>query len=222
MQKVQIDKYRTLVFDCDGVILNSNQVKTKAFYSATASYGKQAADAMVKYHVLNGGISRYHKFEYFLSQIVGEEPLQHELKKLLVTFASEVKTGLMHCEVTSGLNELRKLTPQSRWLVVSGGDQDELREIFAKRGLDVFFDGGIFGSPDNKSTILERELNVGNIKQPAVFLGDSRYDYEVAVGKGLEFIFVSEWSEFNGWKDYIKPDDCHIVKNIAQLTKNSR
>ena len=65
-----VTDYSTLVFDCDGVVLDSNKVKTEAFYQATLPYGKSAAQAMVDYHVANGGVSRYKKFTYFLQQIV--------------------------------------------------------------------------------------------------------------------------------------------------------
>ena len=61
------------------------------------------------------------------------------------------------------------------------------------------FDGGIFGSPDTKDSILSRELANGNIQQPALFLGDSRYDHQAATQAGLEFVFVSGWSEVKDW-----------------------
>lgn len=217
MLKIPIDKYKTLVFDCDGVILNSNQVKTKAFHSATISYGQQVADAMVEYHVQHGGISRYHKFTYFLRHIIGKEPKQDELESLLAAYSREVRAGLMHCEVASGLEELRKSTPQSMWLVVSGGDQGELREIFSQRGLDMLFDGGIFGSPDSKDEILERKRDKEYIKQPAVFMGDSRYDYEVASKVGMDFIFVYGWSEFDKWEDFFKGKKITIVDSLKTL-----
>lgn len=219
MPKMPMDKYKTLVFDCDGVILNSNYVKTEAFYSATITHGRQAAEAMVQYHVRNGGISRYHKFEYFLRHILGKEPRQDALDFLLASYGSLVRAGLMDCEVAVGLKELRHATPHSRWVVVSGGDQAELRDIFSKRGLDELFDGGIFGSPSDKCKILKRELGINNIQKPAVFIGDSRYDYEAASGAGLDFIFMSGWSEFHGWEDYFRDMECCILSNIDQLAK---
>jgi len=51
-----------------------------------------------------------------------------------------------------------------------------LREVFTQRDLAPLFDGGIFGSPDTKDSILSRELANGNIQPPALFLEDSRYD----------------------------------------------
>ncbi|MCP4568675.1 MAG: HAD family hydrolase [FCB group bacterium] len=215
-QKIPIAEYKTLVFDCDGVILNSNQVKTQAFHSAAISYGRQAADELVRYHVQNGGISRYHKFEYFLRHIVKKEPKPDELQSLLAAFALEVKKGLMCCEVAKGLERLRKFYPKSRWLVASGGDQAELRDVFLKRGLSLLFNGGIFGSPASKDDILNRELDRGNIIKPALFFGDSKYDYEASKKAGLDFIFVSGWSEFKEWKSFFC-DDINQITTMEEI-----
>ncbi|MDX1757946.1 MAG: HAD family hydrolase, partial [Marinobacter sp.] len=69
---MSLSRYASWVFDCDGVILNSNRVKTEAFYQAALPYGESAARALVEYHVNNGGISRYAKFERFLTTILGQ------------------------------------------------------------------------------------------------------------------------------------------------------
>jgi len=217
---MNLGDYKTLVFDCDGVILNSNKIKTRAFYTAVLPYGEAAAQALVDYHVANGGISRYKKFEYFLKQILGQPaPDEKELKNLLDTYADEAWKGLLDCDVAEGIAALRKKTAASRWLVVSGGNQEELRRLFALRRLDSFFDGGIFGSPDSKDEILAREIRSGNIEKPAVFLGDSKYDYEAATSVGLVFIFVRGWSEFDEWSDFFYDSDknIEIISKIGQL-----
>ncbi|MCY1452939.1 hypothetical protein D9M71_699010 [compost metagenome] len=97
--------------------------------------------------------------------------------------------------MAEGLYRLREEHINSRWLIVSGGDQEELRRVFSERNLSHLFDGGIFGSPDNKDMILARELERGNIVKPGIFFGDSQYDFESAKRAGLDFAFVSGWSE---------------------------
>lgn len=141
-----------------------------------------------------------------------------DLDALLVRYAAAVREGLRTCAVTPGLSDLRALTPGARWLIVSGGDQAELRAVFAARGLATLFDGGIFGSPDTKDTILAREQARGGIAAPALFLGDSRYDHEAASAAGLDFVFVSGWSEFSGWEAYC--DACGIahLARVADLS----
>ncbi|WP_006787629.1 HAD family hydrolase [Thiorhodospira sibirica] len=192
-------QYQCLVFDCDSVVLDSNKVKTKAFYQATLPYGKAAAQAMVNYHVANGGVSRYKKFAHFLEQIAPN-----------IAFNYTEQQG-------PDLEALRQQTPNARWLIVSGGDQAELRDVFAQRGIAEWFDGGIFGSPDTKDEILARELASGNIQQPALFLGDSKYDYQAASAAGLDFVFVSGWSEVERWEAWVNQQKIKSVASLSEL-----
>ena len=204
---MSLNDYKTIIFDCDGVVLNSNKVKTEAFYNTALQFGTAAAKRLVKYHVERGGISRYEKFQWFIDSLTEEDLAQSEsepnLDSLLATYASEVHKGLRSCEVAEGLAELREKTKGSTWLIVSGGDQAELRELFTERDIAQYFDGGIFGSPDSKEVIMNRERELGNIKSPAVFIGDSQYDYTAvdSVG-GIDFIFVTDWSEFDSYKQF--------------------
>ena len=79
------------------------------------------------------------------------------------------------------------------------------------------FDGGIFGSPDAKDDILSRELARQNIVQPGLFLGDSRYDHVVASSAGLDFIFVSQWSEFSDWRNYCAAHSLPVLGSLLEL-----
>lgn len=220
-QILPVAHYATLVFDCDGVVLNSNKIKTEAFYQATLPYGEAAAEAMVAYHIANGGISRYKKFRYFLEKIAptcAPNKIGTSLDELLRTYAGYVREGLLSCGIAPGLEVLRKQNLETRWLIVSGGDQAELREIFSLRNIAEFFDGGIFGSPDSKDEILARELANGNIKKPALFLGDSRYDYQAASITGIEFLFISSWSELANWEGFCNKNEIQFVSQIFNLS----
>lgn len=214
---MKLADYQTLVFDCDGVILNSNRVKTKAFYNAALPYGEAAARRLVEYHMEHGGISRYKKFEFFLASIVPDSRSGPSLGELLDAYAQNVRDGLMTCDVAAGLESLRAQTSHAKWLIVSGGDQQELREVFAARGLAALFDGGIFGSPDTKSEILEREGRGQNIVKPGLFLGDSRYDHFAASLAGLDFVFLSRWSEFSDWRSYCEEHGLPMLECLSSL-----
>jgi phosphoglycolate phosphatase-like HAD superfamily hydrolase len=209
--------FKSILFDCDGVILNSNKIKTQAFFDAVIVYGLTSADALVKYHIDNGGVSRYQKIEYFFNTILGRQPDDHEVDIVLSKYALIVRSELAKCEIVSELFELRKLYSDAKWFVVSGGDQMELREIFKERGLFNVFDGGIYGSPDSKDLIFERELQSGNVILPAVFVGDSKYDYESSNRAGIDFIFASYWTDFKDYRDYFSGKSVLIIKNMADL-----
>lgn len=206
--------YQTLVFDCDGVVLDSNRVKTEAFRAATLPYGIECAQAMVDYHCAHGGVSRYRKFDYFLDHIVPPGTPGPTRDELLASYANEVYSGLLSCKIVDGLMELRKQTPSARWLIVSGGDQKELRQVFQQRQIDTLFDGGIFGSPDSKDDILAREKAEGNITCPALFFGDSRYDHQAARQAGLDFVFISQWTEFSDWQRYCSEHNIKCYRTL--------
>ena len=220
---MELNNYKTIIFDCDGVVLNSNKVKTQAFYNTALAFGQAAAERLVKYHVERGGISRYKKFQWFIDNLNEEDLAQSKdqpnLDNLLSGYAAEVYKGLRSCQIADGLDELREKTKDSIWLIVSGGDQAELRELFAERDIAQLFDGGIFGSPDSKEVIMNREREQGNIKSPAVFIGDSQYDYTAVESVGdIDFIFVTDWSEFDEYEQFFgdKPF-VSVLKNLDCL-----
>jgi len=215
---IDISQYKTLVFDCDGVVLDSNKVKSDAFYKAALPYGENAAHTLLEYHKNTGGVSRYKKFRYFLDSIVESELDGYGYEALLEAYANAVMQGMLECDVTRDIQILREFTKDKKWLIVSGGDQEELRGIFKKRELDTLFDGGIFGSPDTKEVILEREILNANIELPALFLGDSKYDREASLASGLDFVFISEWTEVIDWKKWVDENRIDQVASVALLT----
>lgn len=213
---LNLKRYETFVFDCDGVVLDSNKVKTNAFYRTALAYGEGVAKELVDFHVANGGISRYQKLSFFRESLLTGKS-KPSLDSLLADFSRHVIDGLYACDVAAGLGALRAATPNSNWLIVSGGDQVELREVFRAKGLADLFDSGIWGSPDNKDEILHREVGAGTIRQPAIFLGDSKYDFESSSRAGLDFVFLSEWTEVKDWRDWIEQNNLNHVRSIQEL-----
>lgn len=214
---MNITKYKTLIFDCDGVILNSNKIKTQAFYQAALPYGVEAATKLMEYHKSNGGISRYEKFKYFLGSITNYTLDGKGLEYLLDKYALEVRSGLSSCQIVSNLESVRRHYSNAKWMVVSGGNQDEIREIFGEKGILNYFDGGVFGSPDTKDDIFHREIETGRIVEPALYLGDSKYDYLAASRAGFDFIFISDWSEVKDAAIWLEDNRIQTLNSVENL-----
>src|SRR5450830_1436485 len=211
--------YKTLVFDCDGVVLNSNQLKIEAYYATAQNFGAshEQSQALVNYHVEYGGISRFVKFDYFLREIMHRAVTDADVEFLLADFGREVERRLLGCEIVPRLHDLKLATPNAKWMMISGGDQQELRKILAQRQIAELFDAGIFGSPDNKDAVLARELASGHLVKPAMFFGDSKYDHQASTRAGLDFIFFSGWTDVEGWQDYCTENSITILPNLASL-----
>tara|TARA_B100001248_G_scaffold2840_1_gene2270 strand:+ start:322 stop:990 length:669 start_codon:yes stop_codon:yes gene_type:complete len=215
-------KYKSIIFDCDGVILNSNKVKTNAFRQVFEKYNINAVDEFIKYHRSNGGVSRYIKIEKFLKNILpkyyeNKSFNEDELNMLLQRFSNQCKESLLKCEVTKDLSILRKITGNIPWLIISGGDQFELREIFNKRGLTSFFNGGIFGSPEKKTEIIKREIANGIIQFPALMLGDSKLDHIAAKSNNIDFLFVYRWTDFKSYNDYCIHNSIKAIESVSDI-----
>lgn len=216
---MKIADFKTIAFDCDGVILNSNKVKTQAFYEAARPYGEENAAALSNYHTQNGGVSRFKKFRWFVESYVIPSEREDAYKQLLNRYAEIVKRELLTCEINSDLIALKKSTPNANWLVVSGGAQVELIELFKARNLERLFEGGIHGSPDSKETIFSREISNNNIKSPALFIGDSKYDFTSSTQHGLSFIFLSQWSEVSNWRQFCDENNVEFIHSLSTLVE---
>ena len=217
-----MNKYKSIIFDCDGVILNSNKIKTKSFREILREVDARAVQEFIDYHKNNGGISRYIKLDYFLTNILPKYSKSLENKddiliSLLNNYGSVCKNSLINSEVTKDLEKLKSITYNIPWTIVSGGDQKELRDVFKNKNLTKYFNGGIFGSPDKKIDIIQREERNGLINYPAIFLGDSKVDYLVAKNLNIDFLFVTQWTEFMEFKTFCRENSIKMINSVSNL-----
>jgi phosphoglycolate phosphatase-like HAD superfamily hydrolase len=213
-----VEQARTWLFDCDGVLLDSNRLKTEAFYEVAVRYGQEVAEQLVYYHQEFGGISRFDKFNYFFDSILKRSPSKREIDRCLEQFSLLVKKKLFICPETYKVRTfLEKLPSQSIRYVISGGAQTELREIFKKRNLSKYFNE-IYGSPYTKEIIVQNLIDANKLQFPVVLVGDSRYDYDVATQFHFNFIFMSGYTEFIDWRKHFRNNfHINIIDNFDNL-----
>lgn len=218
-QRSDLSIYKTIVLDCDGVVLNSNQTKVDAYYNTAKRMGGSdaQAQAFVDYHIKLGSIPRNDKIRYYITEII-KQPLTPELfQAFMETFTEILDETLMQCEVAPALMDLKQKTSQAKWMLMSGGDQEELRQIFPRRHLDHLFELGIYGGPTKKNEHLASLIADGSIEFPALFIGDSRFDHQASTGAGLDFVFLSDWTDMPGWQAYCSEHDVIVVPHMHAL-----
>ena len=206
------------------MVLNSNKIKVDAYYGVAKRMGgsDDEAKAFVHHHVSKGSFPRNGKIEYYLNEIL-KQPITTEIvQQYLEAFEDILDESLMQCEIAPALLALKTATPQAAWMLLSGGDQAELRRVFPRRSiggrnLAQLFEGGIFGGPDQKDDVLAREIANGNVQLPALFLGDSKYDHQAATKAGLDFVFLSDWTEVPDWQQYCAENKIVSYKNMKSL-----
>lgn len=198
---VPIPDHPVVIFDCDGVLLVSNRLKTRLFAEAARLAGFDPADVgrFTRYVAANFGTSRYRMFETLLSwQDVVVRP-DVDVAALVALYAERLYAEYVRCPTTPGmLAVLRELRDRgTRMFVVSGSDQQELRQVMAERGLGDYFEG-IFGSPRSKTDNLIDVTTGLGIATPVghkmIFIGDAEADYKAANAVGARFIYMDHFS----------------------------
>ena len=79
----------TVIFDFDGVILESVSVKTDAFRSLF-SFVPDHIDEIIEYHLSHGGVSRFDKFRFIYQDILKKDLSEEQFNFLSEEFAKLV------------------------------------------------------------------------------------------------------------------------------------
>lgn len=220
MTKITSKSFDFVVFDFDGVLVESTTLKTNVFREVVKDYSINEQEAFITYHKLHGGVSRWDKFNYFLKEIVkvsDDEVLKVTSKKLADNFTALLSEKLQTLGLTVGsmelLQELKSLNKPC--FIVSGGAQTEVISVCERNKIDHYFKT-ILGSPKNKQENLTFLKDSNELKGVGLFIGDSYTDFKSAKDFGMHFIFMSQFTE---WADALQneKDFYLIVKNLAEL-----
>lgn len=181
-------KIKNILFDFDGVLVDSLEIKTKAFVEMYLSYGQEAADWVRKHHLDNGGVSRFEKFKIYQEKFTGKIPEPDTLNQLLDEFALRVKKAVIDCDEVPGAEKfLQRYHQEVNLYIITGTPTEEINEILKGRGWTDYFKG-IMGSPEKKTYWvhqLQKEVNMD--ADTAIFVGDALADHEAAVSGALPF-----------------------------------
>ena len=189
-----------LVFDCDGVILESVPVKTRAFARLVEGYGDEARDRMLMYHKVHGGVSRYRKFAWFFSEVLGREITEQESQDWGRRFSELAYEEVCRCDLVPGIAEvLDTWRGRLPLYVCSGAPHEELVQVLEGRGLRDYFTG-IYGSPPAKARLLAQIVREARVDPADVLMvGDAPTDQQAAEEVGTLFYGRGEEVRGGNW-----------------------
>lgn len=182
-------KYDAIVFDFDGVLVESVDVKTRAFAALYAEYGDRIVKQVVDYHLQHGGVSRFEKFRYYQEVLLGKTLTKEEEVQLGDRFSQYVEDAVVEAAYVLGAYEFLENNYQSIPLFVASGTPDEeLKRIIARRNMNHYF-VSVHGSPAKKGAIIQEVLTTHELNPDRVLMvGDAIADYEGAKVAGVNFI----------------------------------
>jgi len=213
-----LSKYRSVIFDCDGVILQSNEIKTDAFREVLSEEPKELVDQFVLYHKKNGGISRYVKFRYYYNNIKRSGVSKEKFKEIAESYGRIVLDKLMTVDYVPGVIDAITYfnSKKIQCFVISGGDQKELHEIFKYRKKTDKFKG-IFGGPVTKREHIMRISQDDILSYPAIFFGDAYSDMDAALSNKIDFCFVGKFSDWTDGNKVVQELGYKVIDDFEDL-----
>jgi beta-phosphoglucomutase-like phosphatase (HAD superfamily) len=178
-----------IVFDFDGVIVESEHIKSRAFAALYGEYGSVVAAAAVAHHEANGGISRRQKIRYLHRTLLDKELAPPDLDDLCVRFSGLVEDEVVRCSFVPGaVCVLDSCVGRLPMFVVSGTPHAELHRIIGRRNLARYF-REVHGSPPEKAEIVTGILGrYGLVPDSVLLVGDAAADWRAARETGLRFV----------------------------------
>ena len=196
---------KLLVLDCDGIIFNSNQLKTQAYRHTLSNIGCSTEEIaqFVALHLSDVSVSRFVKFTSFFTDIL-HLPIEESKTKTdqaLEGYSTACLRLYSELQPEQGALALVDTCKPEQTYVISGGAQTELNHVFEQHRIRHKFHQ-ILGSPTTKIEHLSRILAETKVLPDQVlFVGDGWTDYKTSKAIGCHFCFLKDMSD---WKDNVK------------------
>jgi len=188
---------RCVVFDFDGVLVDSNAVKRQAYFDIFSSLGSQAVPAVAE--VLDGDVDgdRFQLIRQILTRLRADEVLVSAgaLDALVTAYAERYndicEEHAATCpEVRGASAAIARLAESHPLYICSATPEAPLRRIVERRGWSRFF-RGVLGRPRSKAENLRVIMEREGVEGPDVMVvGDGRRDLDAARLAGARFVGI--------------------------------
>ncbi|MBN2583293.1 MAG: HAD family hydrolase [Planctomycetes bacterium] len=198
---------KVLVLDFDGLIVESEEIKDRAFVEIFPDHPEHH-ETIMRYHLDHKHLVRYEKFEHIVTAILGQPYTEADRERLAARFSEYTRTRIASCPFVPGAPELlswfRGHVPM---YLVSATPQEELEPIVESRNLTRYFKR-IYGAPHRKADVL-REVVAAEGVEPAetMMIGDSLSDLRAAEAVGAAFVGRKRVDDFSG-------HDCPVFDDL--------
>jgi len=180
-----------IIFDFDGVIVESVQVKTDAFANLYEQYGSNIVEKVIEHHEANGGMSRFEKIKLYHESYLNKTITKEEIEEIANQFSKlVVKKVIDSTYVLGALEYIQKCFKKYNLFISTGTPTDEMKQILNGRKIAKYFIE-VYGSPDKKRMHISKIMSKYNYySDELIFYGDANTDIDAADNAKIPFVLI--------------------------------
>lgn len=204
---------KSIIFDFDGVIIDTSSIKTEAFYKLFSRFGKKIGTIAKNYHLENEGISRFEKFTYIKKKYLIKKNKTVSNNYLNEKYSNIVLNKIVKKKISYGfLSFIKNNFNNYNFFISSSSPEDELKYIIKKKKITKFFKY-IYGYPPVKKNQIKKIIKLNNLDIKNVwYVGDTNEDFKVS--KSLKISFMGYVKYGNKFKYH----NINIIKNFDEIS----
>jgi len=204
-----------IIFDFDGVIAESVQVKTDSFASLYKQYGKNIVKKVIEHHEANGGMSRFEKIKLYHESFINKTITDEQIMGLASQFSELVVDKVIAAPYVSGVLEyIEKCYKKYKLFISTGTPTNEMHQILNGRGIAKYFIE-VHGSPEKKSAHISKIMSKYNYNpDELIFYGDANTDIDASEQARVPFVLIK--NNFN--EKLVEKFNGKIIHNFVGLT----
>ncbi|MCF6331151.1 MAG: HAD hydrolase-like protein [Sulfurimonas sp.] len=180
---------KTVLWDFDGVILDSMKIKGDGFLELFKDYSNDFRQKLYKYHFENGGVSRFDKIKYFYNDVLMKDITEEEILQLAKKFGMIIKKKINDKNnlIEDSMNFIKANYTKYNFHIVSGAEHNELNNLCNYLKLTKYFIT-IDGSPTKKEILVKNIFDKYSYeKEQTILIGDAMTDYNASIKNGIKF-----------------------------------
>lgn len=175
-----LSQAKIILFDFDGVIKESVEVKGQAFAKLFQEYGSDFKDRVIRHHYSHGGMSRLEKLPIYLSW-AGIKVTDESINEYSQRFSDIVCQSVIDSDWVPGVEQyIRSNRHNQLFILVSATPHSELQFIINSLELSACFNK-VYGAPAKKEDVIKEVIQNFDVSvTETLMIGDAESDFQAA------------------------------------------
>ena len=188
--KSVLKNIKNIIFDFDGVIINSMDVRANGIKDIFSHYDKNLVDKFIEYYRYNAGLSKFIKIKYFYNEILGKDISEERIDEYSNKLSIIMKKKLISKEVLieDTCKFIKNNYEKFNFHIASGSEESELIFLCDKLEISKYFKS-IKGAPIHKNDLVKNIIDKNNYnRKETILIGDSINDFDAAKINNIGFV----------------------------------